>query len=412
MVYHKSFKPAGSSHGTKGTQAITFGSGVNSDEAQEFAGRNNVTLVGPSSGTVAIVGGWSLFGGHSVLTPNFGLGVDRLLEITIVTPDGRVRVCNAKKDPDLFWALRGGGGGVFGVVLSATVKVEPAMPLTVAIIAFAPPTPEAQKPFIQLLINNTASWSKQGWGGPMTPSSAALVTPFLDVPAAKKSLAAAVNYVEQFNGSVVLFRRYNNFPDFYFENISPIPGDIGQGALLAFRVLPKKLHDTAQGRRKLESFLWEQVRSGDPSTSPTIFMTTPARYKGKALQESGETSMHPAWRDSYWDVGYAAGAYGSQASVQERKGVARRVQQLGAQLEALAPEREGGAAYPNEANPWQRDWPKEFWGRENYARLAAVKKRYDPDGLLTCWRCVGFKDEWIRSDPAYAKCMGAFEGLV
>lgn len=72
-------------------------------------------------------------GGHSILSPNFGLGIDRVVEFKVVTPDGQYRVANECQNEDLFWALRGGGGGTFGVVLETTQKVEPAMALQVLV---------------------------------------------------------------------------------------------------------------------------------------------------------------------------------------------------------------------------------------------------------------------------------------
>jgi len=53
------------------------------------------------------------------------------LEIKVVTPDGQLRIANQCQNSDLFWALRGGGGGTFGVVLEATSMVEKQMPLQV-----------------------------------------------------------------------------------------------------------------------------------------------------------------------------------------------------------------------------------------------------------------------------------------
>jgi hypothetical protein len=47
------------------------------------------------------------------------------LQYTVVTPNGKVVVANKCQNSDLFWALRGGGGGTFGVVLDSTHKVEP-----------------------------------------------------------------------------------------------------------------------------------------------------------------------------------------------------------------------------------------------------------------------------------------------
>jgi FAD/FMN-containing dehydrogenase len=51
------------------------------------------------------------------------LGADNVVEYKVVTADGKLRIANAVSEPDLFWALRGGGGGTFGVVVEATVKV-------------------------------------------------------------------------------------------------------------------------------------------------------------------------------------------------------------------------------------------------------------------------------------------------
>ena len=61
------------------------------------------------------VGGLTLQGGHGYLERKFGLVVDNLVRAEVVTADGTLRVCDADLNPDLFWALRGGGGN-FGIV--------------------------------------------------------------------------------------------------------------------------------------------------------------------------------------------------------------------------------------------------------------------------------------------------------
>src|SRR5712691_7762647 len=77
---------------------------------------------GVPAGSCAAVGvtGLTLGGGMGVLSRAWGLTCDDLVAAQVVTADGQVRDCDEARDADLFWALRGGGGGSFGVVTSLT----------------------------------------------------------------------------------------------------------------------------------------------------------------------------------------------------------------------------------------------------------------------------------------------------
>jgi FAD/FMN-containing dehydrogenase len=75
----------------------------------------------PSVGLAGLTTG----GGFGRLMRRLGTTADSLREATVVLADGRVVVCNAAREPELFWALRGGGAG-FGVILSLRFAVEPA----------------------------------------------------------------------------------------------------------------------------------------------------------------------------------------------------------------------------------------------------------------------------------------------
>jgi len=70
------------------------------------------------------VAGLVLGGGFGSFSKRFGLAATSLLQAEVVTADGVIRTVNAAREPDLFWALKGGGGGSFGVVTRITLQTH------------------------------------------------------------------------------------------------------------------------------------------------------------------------------------------------------------------------------------------------------------------------------------------------
>lgn len=103
-----------------GTTA-TIGPGALLADVYDTLGGRDRAIAGGSCATVAI-GGLTLGGGVGVLTRAMGLTCDAVTGMEVVTADGRVRTAGEDEEPDLFWALRGAGGGHLGVVTSFTFE--------------------------------------------------------------------------------------------------------------------------------------------------------------------------------------------------------------------------------------------------------------------------------------------------
>lgn len=117
-------------------KAIKVDAGVQIEEAYAIASANDLAVVGAEVPTVGYAGGYTQGGGHSALSSKYGLAADQVLEWEVVDGQGRLITVNPWVNADLYWALCGGGGGTFAVVLSMTSKAYPDIPVTGASLAF------------------------------------------------------------------------------------------------------------------------------------------------------------------------------------------------------------------------------------------------------------------------------------
>eukprot|EP00756_Hemistasia_phaeocysticola_P003836 Hpha_TRINITY_DN1247_c0_g1::TRINITY_DN1247_c0_g1_i1::g.44798::m.44798 len=85
-------------------------------------------VVGGNALTVSAAGGYTQGGGQSVMSPSYGLAAENVISMEVVTADGKLVTASKCQNEDLFWALRGGGGGTFGVVVSMAHRLHLAPP--------------------------------------------------------------------------------------------------------------------------------------------------------------------------------------------------------------------------------------------------------------------------------------------
>src|SRR5215813_1689261 len=106
--------------------AVTLEAGTRWLEAyQEVTVKHGRYVQGGGCTSVGAAGGFIQGGGFGSWSKKYGIAAASMLEAEVVTADGRLVLANACQNQDLFWALRGGGGGTFGIVTRVTLRTHP-----------------------------------------------------------------------------------------------------------------------------------------------------------------------------------------------------------------------------------------------------------------------------------------------
>jgi FAD/FMN-containing dehydrogenase len=122
IVLHDAFVPQGCAGHVAPQPAVEIGAGAIWLHVYEAVTGEVGRFVRGGGCTTVGVAGLVQSGGFGNFSKNFGTAAGSLLEAEIVTADGQVRVANTCRDPDLFWGIKGGGGGTFGVVTKLVLK--------------------------------------------------------------------------------------------------------------------------------------------------------------------------------------------------------------------------------------------------------------------------------------------------
>jgi hypothetical protein len=117
---HDDFQLAGNGGENVGP-AVTYAAGQDHMDGFTLANQHQHMILFGGAPTLS-PSGYALGGGHSIISAKYGLAADNILEANVVKPDGKLVTANANQNQDLFWAIRGGGGGTFGVVINVTVQ--------------------------------------------------------------------------------------------------------------------------------------------------------------------------------------------------------------------------------------------------------------------------------------------------
>ncbi|KAI5118820.1 hypothetical protein M0805_009398, partial [Coniferiporia weirii] len=363
-------------------------------QVYQFADANNITIPGGADPVVGAAGGYLMGGGHTMLSNTYGLFVDRLLEVEVVVPTGQVLIANEYRNADLFFAIRGGGGGTFGVVTSITTVALPKMSLPVFfVMAETLATDLAnQTKWLNFMASRALDLSKTGWGGYIFPNLGMVYTnPLLDDAAATAEIQDILDYAVKEFDAMIIHTVEPSYLTFYEVYIVPAVVPVGLPFATASRLVPIANFATEESRRELVDAVAPACNS---VPLPIIFQVSPLYYAAQGGDLS-KTSVTPAWGESLWHVTTST-FWSYNLTLGES---AQIFKDLNTKMDAVRKITPGGGAYFNEADVYEPNYQESFWG-SNYDKLLTIKNKYDPKHILDCWRCVGFKG--VKS-PRY-KC--------
>lgn len=379
----------------------------------------NLTAVSGASPDVAI-GGYLTGGGHSVLSATQGLAADNVIQLEIVTPQGDIVTANECQNSDLFWAVRGGGGGTFGVITKATIRTF-ASP-RIGSMALAIPLPindllwEATTKVFQVT-PALASAGISGYiyafpedspffqGGPVlllslvgVDQSASQVLDILRKTDVGTEFEELLNYTNAYP----VLKDYDSHFAWWLDNVDKTP--VGTNFMGASRLL--NMEAIGQPFEKLKQALKTAAGSsgfnGILGAGPGVWDASP---------RGGGNAVHPAWRNhTVVHLGkqpqppsrrlrrthmivIVLGALWMPAQAAQEQEILAQLEQRTQALRELAPD---SGCYVNEAFPYEPDFQHAFWG-EQYERLERIKREVDPIGVFWCHSCVG-NQGWTQVD--------------
>ena len=367
--------------------SAVIGAGARLIDAYTGLAAHGVTVPAGSCPTVGVTG-LALGGGVGVTGRAYGLTCDNLTSAEIVTADGKTRRVSATADPDLFWALRGGGGGNFGVVTSLSFRTHPAATCSYAFLSW----PWSKAAAV------VRAW--QAWA-PSAPDALWANLHLLVWADGRTQLGSTVNYLGSAHDLSNQIDRLGTAPEAYtvhtrsyLETMQVMAGVSGWTEAAAH--LPGSLPGenpggrvtresygaksdvftrplTAAGASALVAAVERYPRTGPQGGSAAVAFDA----LGGAINRVRPADTAFVHRDGLFLAQYTAnypdgvvGGTGADRSWSWLDGVWTSMRPYAS-----------GQAYQNYIDPRLSGWEQAYYGA-NAARLRSVKRAYDPTGLF------------------------------
>jgi hypothetical protein len=428
IVHHDAFVPQGCESVLAPIPAVTVEAGALwMDVYDAVTTKRGRYIQGGGCATVGVAG-LIQSGGFGSFSKRFGTAAGSLLEAEIVTADGALRTINERVDPELFWALKGGGGGSFGVVTKLTLVTHD-LPEFFG-WAEGSITANSDSEFQRLLTKFIEFYSQSlfgpHWGesvhvGKDNSLKLSMVCQGLDPASAREIWAPFITWLQASPASFKLTTELN-------VGSAPARGwwDI-QGRLLhspSSIIMDNRTNSSSthawwtNDKEQVGAYmygydsLWLPAsllnRSHQPALVDALFSASRkfgvalhfnkglAGAPPDAINRARNTATNPAALNAFALAIIATGGpsrYPGLPEVTHDAGQAKEesksIDSAAAVLRALVPK---AGSYLSESNFFNSNWKEAFWG-SNISRLELAKSRFDPDCLFFVHHGVG-SDQW------------------
>ncbi|KAI0602396.1 FAD binding domain-containing protein [Biscogniauxia sp. FL1348] len=366
--------------------AFKLGAGMLGFEAQQVLESHGYVMVSGYCPSVGPAGGFVQGGGHSPLSGHFGMAADQTLEYEVVTADGDLIRASITENPDMFYALNGGGAGNWGVVVSMTVRVYPNLHMGAA----------------RLFIDPHSMSDEKFWA--MVDKFYSLLPEFTD-QGAYVTYAFGPDHFGLFpfsaynKTSVEVAQMLKPFTDYLVaEGIAPAllaysdAATYAEHVALNFAASQPTKEWPSGGRLMPRDVLADPARRAELVAAMRYIVGTGALTSSTAVHPADRTrnptSLHPAWRAAHALVIMTWPWENAAPALMQQK-VELFARDLAPRLLAVAPE---SGSYSNEADIFMRGWQTELYG-EHWPALLRVKEKYDPEGVFYSAHTPG-ADKW------------------